>query len=606
MAENQNSVLEAGSDSILFAHKAFKFLEDQQYDEALTLCEAGVKQFPFYAEGHFILGKCYQTIKKYDDAKNEYERTLSFMPNHIRALNALAYIYHKMDLAPKANDLLIQALLYNPYNKDLIGYLRAENLYDALYNTSPASPDIQSYDQKIGQGSYNPELELADDPTRELITEINDMMPESSEESTESWETEADKLDARELLPFGVEDDAQDDSAVQFGDDPEIVDNEQESVNGFIDDSSLDTVDLEKPDEKLEGDINIIESELNDISDSDMMESDSPKFDIEDSSIDESFMDDSFIRDNSGDEFFLESEDSKQIDEADEEITKIDEFASSKDEITELSIDQYEVNNIVDNLVESDLSEDSKTDLSKFANTDDDFSTLMNGIFEERDLSETDEEPLEGLDMEIDEDETQMAEERPILDTSIIFMDRDQPDISAISDIAEEAPQISDDQPEEPDYNIPDLDEDETGPGAEFDLAEDEEDIDFNDTALQEVELTEEVAAEDEISKVIDKIEKKGEKPFEAKQTIRTDDKTEIKDQLKVEELASIEDENASIEEILDNPKMLTPTFGEILIAQKKFGDAQRVFTALSKKDPNNSHLKRKIEFLNKLVKFEK
>jgi TolA-binding protein len=50
---------------------------------------------------------------------------------------------------------------------------------------------------------------------------------------------------------------------------------------------------------------------------------------------------------------------------------------------------------------------------------------------------------------------------------------------------------------------------------------------------------------------------------------------------------------------------MLTPTFGEILIAQKKFNDAQRVFTELSKKDPDNDHFKRKIEFLNKLVKLK-
>ncbi|HEM48898.1 MAG TPA: hypothetical protein ENO27_01680, partial [Caldithrix sp.] len=73
MAEGQDKILESGSDSILFAHKAFKFLENQQSEEALSICEEGVKRFPFYAEGHFILGKCYQTLKKYDDAKNEYE-----------------------------------------------------------------------------------------------------------------------------------------------------------------------------------------------------------------------------------------------------------------------------------------------------------------------------------------------------------------------------------------------------------------------------------------------------------------------------------------------------------------------------------------------------
>jgi hypothetical protein len=106
----------------------------------------------------------------------------------------------------------------------------------------------------------------------------------------------------------------------------------------------------------------------------------------------------------------------------------------------------------------------------------------------------------------------------------------------------------------------------------------------------------------DDISMMIEEIEKKGDKLISDEEKVET----EISGYPKVEELPVIEDENASIDEILSNPKMLTPTFGEILIAQKKFGDAQRVFTALSKKDPGNNRLKRKIEFLNKLVKLEK
>ena len=50
---------------------------------------------------------------------------------------------------------------------------------------------------------------------------------------------------------------------------------------------------------------------------------------------------------------------------------------------------------------------------------------------------------------------------------------------------------------------------------------------------------------------------------------------------------------------------MLTPTFGEILIAQKKFSDAQRVFKELLKKDPENKNLNRKMDFLKKLVKLK-
>ena len=609
MADDQNKILESGSESILFAHKAFKFIENQQYDEALSICEEGVKCFPFYAEGHFILGKCYQTVKKYDDAKNEYERTLVFMPGHIRALNALAYIYHKMDLAPKANDLLIQASLYNPFNTDLIGYLKAENLYDGIYSASgaiPASSDIQKTSQQSTAQS-DLDIDIEDDVTRELISEINDLVPESSHESvpdvsSEGWDEEADNNNADELVAYNLTDDELDDSSLSL-EDSEIAEIEKESISDLKGEASEEIEFNIDSDQEVDESLNIIESELNDIAENDLQGSDQDKFDIEDSTIDDSFLDDSFISDSGGDEFYLESEDTDEKDtDKDEEITRIDKFASSKDEITESSIEQYEVNNIVNNIVESDSKDDTKTDLSQFANTEDDFSSLMNGIFEERDLKENEEEFDEDSLDDFDEDETQMAEERPILDTSIVFMDKEKPKSLKIEDQIEESDtQISD---TEEDLKLLEKEIDlESDENEDSTLDDDEEDIEFDNINLQDQQTEDADLVDDEISMMIEEIEKKGDKLISQDDV---EEATEVSDQPRIEALPAIEDENASIDEILNNPKMLTPTFGEILIAQKKFRDAQRVFTELTKKDPNNNNLKRKIEFLNKLVKFEK
>lgn len=598
MAETQDTVLDSGSDSILFAHKAFKFLENQQYDEALSICEAGVKRFPFYAEGHFILGKCYQTLKKYDEAKNEYERTLVFMPGHIRALNALAYIYHEMDLVPKANDLLVLAFLYNPFNKDLIGYLKTENLYDGIYSASDvvtSSSDIQEVSEKSPAES---DIEIEDDVTRELISEINDLAPELEKESVsdisdDEWEKEIDKVDADELVTHDITDNEFDDSRLRL-DDSEITEIEKESISD-ISVEAPDEIEFNiESEEEGEEHLNVIESELDDINENDLQDSGTDKFNIEDSTIDDSFLDDSFISENSDNEFYLESAAGDETDD-DEEISKIDEFASTKDEITELSIDQYEVNSIVDNIVESDSKEDSKTDLSKFANTEDDFSSLMNGIFEERELDENDEEFPEGGLEDFDEDETQMAEERPILDTSIIFTDREQPESEETESKVEES-----------DTQLSDMDEGVDLLEKEIDTESNEikEDIDFNDSDLQDQKTVNADLGDDDISMVIKEIEKKGDKLISQEEN--EEEVTETGGHPNVVSLPNIEDENVNIDEILSNPKMLTPTFGEILIAQKKFSDAKRVFTELSKKDPNNNNLKRKIEFLNKLVKLEK
>ncbi|MEJ2054875.1 MAG: tetratricopeptide repeat protein, partial [Calditrichaceae bacterium] len=366
MPDGKDVILNSGNDSILFAHKAFKFIENKEYEQALELCESGVKRFPFYAEGHFILGKCYQSLKKYEEAKSEYERTLMFMPGHIRALNALAYVYFKLQLAPKANDLLILASLYNPLNHELMEYLKSENLYDPVYG--PAGGENESADT-VQAKILTDEPEYTDDTTRELITEINELIPKSSGDDTDNnlltdapvqdWEKEADKIEARELLPFDLSGDESEEADSQLDEpDAEEILLDQDDFSDLSDDSLPEMDNLPEQEEPSGDEFDSIESELNDISELDANDAESGQIKLEDSSIDDSFLDDSFIQDSSEDEFFLEPEDLSDLDESDEEITRIDEYASSKDENTEISIDQYEVNNIVDNIVEADMQED--------------------------------------------------------------------------------------------------------------------------------------------------------------------------------------------------------------------------------------------------------
>ena len=89
------AISNAGNDSILFAHKASDLLNADKNDEALQVCEEGVKRFPFYAEGHYILARCYQLQDRIEEAIAEFERTLFYSPGHLKALKALAYLNYK-------------------------------------------------------------------------------------------------------------------------------------------------------------------------------------------------------------------------------------------------------------------------------------------------------------------------------------------------------------------------------------------------------------------------------------------------------------------------------------------------------------------------------
>ncbi|MBD3224929.1 MAG: tetratricopeptide repeat protein [Caldithrix sp.] len=162
MISAKKQISQTGSESILFAHKAFNLLDQNLVDDAVSLCEAGVKRFPFYATGHYILGRCYQAKERYVDARREYDRALFYEPGHIKAQKALAYIFFKLQLKEKARDQLMTTALYDPINKELKNFLQSEKLYEKIYFESHDKDEPQVNGQDLAQslGDINEEEEM--------------------------------------------------------------------------------------------------------------------------------------------------------------------------------------------------------------------------------------------------------------------------------------------------------------------------------------------------------------------------------------------------------------------------------------------------------------
>ena len=59
MLENKQLLNQIGEESVLFAQRADNLYEKNLLEDAVAICEAGVKRYPLYAEGHYTLGKCY-------------------------------------------------------------------------------------------------------------------------------------------------------------------------------------------------------------------------------------------------------------------------------------------------------------------------------------------------------------------------------------------------------------------------------------------------------------------------------------------------------------------------------------------------------------------
>ncbi len=77
--------LEKNPESVIFARLADTYLKMDKVDIATELSENGIKKHPYYATGHFILGKCYLEKKKYELAEKEFKRVLLFDPKYLAA-----------------------------------------------------------------------------------------------------------------------------------------------------------------------------------------------------------------------------------------------------------------------------------------------------------------------------------------------------------------------------------------------------------------------------------------------------------------------------------------------------------------------------------------
>jgi len=79
------SKLHKNEDSFLFARLADAYLQMDRVDDAIELCEKGIKKHPYYVTGHYVLGKCYLKKKHFDQAEKELKRVLLFDPKYIAA-----------------------------------------------------------------------------------------------------------------------------------------------------------------------------------------------------------------------------------------------------------------------------------------------------------------------------------------------------------------------------------------------------------------------------------------------------------------------------------------------------------------------------------------
>lgn len=535
MFDTKSPINHISGESILFAQRADSLIKEHLLDDAVRLCESGIKKFPFYAQGHYTLARCYELSGRSDEAKKEYERTLLYSPKHLRALKSLVQIYKRDNLLEAANNLLLSVALCNPMDNEAVEQLKAQNIYMFDSGASPEEAhEVEAPDTVEEISEPQMQIEEGEDELVEETMPVEMIEEEFVEEEIPS--TEFDEIADEENIEVREEEE----DAIE---DEEIEDEQEIDTAPESDEIEEDEIEFETS----SGDVSTIA-------------------DIETEIIEE---------DIAADETSLFLDNDEETNLAEDE---------------EIFLDDVEVNNEQPEEHAAENPKEEKADLSQYANVKDDFSTLMEDMFHpsaDNDLEDDWPELPELMEGEEEAEQEQIAEERPILDTTLIFMDKKQSD---------DREREKDEEGFEP---IQSVDEERVTESDSFELKETLDE--FKEERLEEEEQSAEdnfpitspassdVDVDDDLTDVIEQIE-----------SDTKDSKAELKPS------DSGEEDKANIDEIMNNPNLLTPTFGEILIAQKKFPDALKVFRKLSKKDPDNPRLKKKLDFLNKLVSMEK
>ncbi|MGH7594955.1 MAG: tetratricopeptide repeat protein [bacterium] len=83
--ESLQVLLQQNPNSLTFGRVAEALMQQGRLDEAIQLCEEGIRRHPFYVTGHMVLGKCYLQKKLFDQAEKEFKRVLLFDPQYLAA-----------------------------------------------------------------------------------------------------------------------------------------------------------------------------------------------------------------------------------------------------------------------------------------------------------------------------------------------------------------------------------------------------------------------------------------------------------------------------------------------------------------------------------------
>ncbi len=293
--------------SLLFARLADCYLSRGCIEEAIKLCNEGIKHHPDYITGYFILSKAYLIKEDYEKAESELKRVLSRDRQFVTAHKLLADLMMRMGWENTAAMHYKDILKLDPLNSGIRTLLSTLNLPQI---TSPAEelhiePDFLEEEPKGKNPHHRHEEEVLLDELEEVFGNTNaeipteKTIPEEDPNSPSFWpedkieETEDDEIKIEDVESISDHSEFISEKELTSEEEPqdikiEDIDFEEKSVETDIEsaisavtsaedeeDERIDDTFLESLEQELEhqSETDTIETELSESAETDDVES---------------------------------------------------------------------------------------------------------------------------------------------------------------------------------------------------------------------------------------------------------------------------------------------------------------------------------------------
>ena len=109
--------LRSNPDSLVFSRVADLYRKAGKTDQAIDICQKGIKRNPEYVTGHLVLGRCYLQQKKQKEAAETFSNVCRMDWRNLAAIKMLAGTLQEQGSPEKAGDLYSFLLKLDPCDK---------------------------------------------------------------------------------------------------------------------------------------------------------------------------------------------------------------------------------------------------------------------------------------------------------------------------------------------------------------------------------------------------------------------------------------------------------------------------------------------------------